>query len=215
MESWCTPRKSCPNYVAAMEDVLELYQGARDPSRPLVCVDELPVQFFGEVAAALPPRSGSPAKQDYEYIRNGSGSVFMAFAPLEGKRLIYVAPGATRTGPDYAHFLRMISDEWLPDAREITIVQDNLSSHSKGSLYRAFPAPEARRLARHFDFHFTPKHASWLNVAEIELSALCGQCLNRRIPEIHTMREQVRAWESDRNNRGAPINWQLPMKRHE
>ena len=143
-----------------MEDVLEYYQSARDPSRPRVCVDELPVQFFGEVAPALAPRPGSPAKQDDRYIRNGSGSVFMAFAPLEGKRLLYIAPGATRSGADYAQLLRLIADEWMPDARGSTLVQDKLITHSKGSSYGTFPAPEARRLARHFDFHFTPTHAS-------------------------------------------------------
>lgn len=192
-----------------MEDVLELYQSARDPSRPLVCVDELPVQFFGEVAAALAPRPGSPGKQDYEYVRNGSGSVFMAFAPLEGKRLTYVAPGATRTGADYARFLGMVSDQWLPDACGITLVQDNLSTHSKGSLYGAFPAPEARRLARRFDFHYTPTHASWLNIAESEISVFVRQCLSRRIPDEATLRSEAKAWERSRNATATKARWQF------
>ncbi len=192
-----------------MEDILELYQSARDPLRPLVCVDELPVQFFGEVAPALGPLPGSPAKQDYEYIRNGSGSVFMAFAPLEGKRLVYVAPGATRTGADYAQFLRMIADEWMPNAQEVTLVQDNLSTHSKGSLYGTFPAPEARRLARHFDFHFTPTHASWLNVAESEISVFVRQCISRRIPNEATLRHEADAWAKARNATATKAKWQF------
>ena len=191
-----------------MEDVLELYQSARDPSHPLVCLDELPVQFFGEVAAPLPPRPGSVAKQDYEYIRNGSGSVFMAFAPLEGKRLLYVAPGATRTGTDYARFLRMISEHWT-DAHRITLVQDNLNTHNKGSLYATFPAAEARKLARHFDFHFTPKHASWLNVAESEISIFARQCLNRRLRDEKTLRHEAKAWEHARNATATKARWQF------
>ena len=192
-----------------MEDILELYQSGRDPLHPLVCVDELPVQFFGEVAPALAPRPGSPAKQDYEYIRNGSGSVFMAFAPLEGKRLVYVAPGATRTGADDAQFMRMVADGWMPGARGITIVQDNLSTHSKGSLYGAFPAHEARRLARHFDFHFTPKHASWPNVAESEISVFVRQCISRRIPDEATLRHEADAWAKSRNATANKARWQF------
>lgn len=195
--------------MAAMEDVLDLYHQPRDPARPLVCVDELPVQFFGEVAAPLPARPGSPAKEDYEYVRNGSGSLFVAFAPLEGERLTYVSPGATRTSRDYAQFMRAVSGEWFPRAERITVVQDNLGSHSKGAFYAAFPAPEARALARRFEFHFTPTHASWLNVAESEISVLARQCLARRIPDEQTLRSEAKAWERRRNRAAAKAKWQF------
>jgi len=191
-----------------MEDILDLYHQPRDPARPLVCVDELPVQFFGEVADRLPARPGTPAKEDYEYVRNGSGSLFLAFAPLEGKRLTYVSPGATRTSKDYAEFMRMVSG-WFPGADRITVVQDNLSTHSKGAFYTAFPAPEARELARRFEFHFTPTHASWLNVAESEISVLARQCLARRIPDEETLRRETKAWERERNRTASEAKWQF------
>jgi hypothetical protein len=192
-----------------MEDVLDLYHRPRDRARPLVCLDELPVQFHGEVAAPLPVRSGDTAKEDYEYIRNGSGSAFLALSPLEGERLTYVSPEATRTAVDYAEFLRMISEEWFPEADRIVLVQDNLNTHTPASLYKAFPPEEARRLARRFEVHYTPKHGSWLNVAESEISVLSRQCLSRRIPDKDTLRAEVAAWEKRRNESAKETNWQF------
>ena len=209
VESWCTPPKDDANYVAAMEDILWLLHQPRDPARPLLCIDEVPIQFHGEVAPELPARRGSPAKRDYEYVRNGSGSVFMVFAPLEGKRMTYVAPGATRTGTDYAELLRIVAEQWMPGVASFTVIQDNLSTHTKGSLYRAFPAPDALSLARKFDFHFTPKHASWLNPAESEISVLVRQCLSRRVPDELALRAEVKAWEARRNEIAAKANWQF------
>lgn len=211
VESWCTPPKDDANYVAAMEDILWLLHQPRDPTRPLICIDEVPIQLHGEVAAALPPRPGSPGKEDYEYVRNGSGSVFMVFAPLEGRRMTYVAPGATRTGRDYAGLLRIIAQEWMPEAGGFTVIQDNLSTHSVGSLYRTFPAPEALALSRRFELHQTPKHASWLNPAESEISVLVRQCLSRRIPDETTLRRETAAWEARRNEVAATATWQFTV----
>jgi len=171
-------------------------------------MDEVCVQFLAHLDEPLPTLPGSVAKEDYEYIRNGSGSVFLAIAPHEGIRFTYVSEGATRTACDYAEFLRQIS-EAFPEAEEIVLVQDNLNTHSPSSLYKAFPPDLARALAIRIDSHFTPPHGSWLNVAEAEISVLSRQCLARRISGEHELRDEVKAWTDRRNQSANKTNWQF------
>jgi hypothetical protein len=164
-----------------MEDVLDVYHRPRDPQCPVVCLDETSKQLIAEIRVPIAAKSGRPARIDYEYERNGTANIFMLFAPLEGWRHVEVTD--RHTGVDYAHLLKQVSDTWFPNASKIALVQDNLSTHKPASLYEAFPAAEARRLAERFEWHYTPKHGSWLNMAETELSVLSGQCLDRRIPD--------------------------------
>ena len=162
-----------------MEDVLEVYQRPHDPECPLVCLDETSKQLITETRVPIPAKPGHPARHDYEYERNGTANLFMMFAPLEGWR--HVKCTDRHTAVDYAQALKDLSDTHFSNAEKITLVQDNLNSHKPASLYEAFPAPEARRLVEKFEWHYTPKHGSWLNMAESELSVLSGQCLDRRI----------------------------------
>ena len=173
------PPKANAAFVAAMEDVLEVYTRPHDPSRPLVCLDETSKQLVAETRAPLPMQPGQVARSDYEYRRNGTANLFMLFAPLEGWRHVKVT--GRRTSIDYAHVLRELSDVHFADAKQIVLVQDNLNTHSPASLYEAFPPCEARRLAQRFEWHYTPKHGSWLDMAEAELAVLSSQCLDRRI----------------------------------
>ena len=210
MQSWCTPARDGPSHVAAMEDILWLLHQPRDPARPLICIDGAPIQFHGEVSPALPARRGTPARQDYGYVRNGPGSVFMVSAPLEGRRMTCVAPGATRTGGDYAQLMRIVAQEWMPGVERFTVIRDNLSTHSRGSLYGAFPAAEAQALALRFDLHFTPEHASWLNPAESEISVLVRQCpLAPDQPTGMPCAVRVKAWEDRRNEAAVKAVWQF------
>ena len=163
-----------------MEDVLDVYHRPRDPACPLVCLDETSKQLLKETRVPIPPRPGRPARTDYEYERNGTANIFMLFAPLEGWRHVEVTD--RHTAVDYAHLLKDVSDRWFPDAAKITLVQDYLNTHKPASLYEAFPPEEARRLVERFEWHYTPKHGSWLNMAETELSVLSSQWLDRRIP---------------------------------
>ena len=163
-----------------MEDVLDVYHRPRDPECPVVCLDETSKQLIAETRVPIAAKPGRPARIDYEYERNGTANIFMLFAPLEGWRHVEVTD--RHTAVDYAHLLKQVSDTWFPNASKIALVQDNLSTHKPASLYEAFPAAEARRLAERFEWHYTPKHGSWLNMAETELSVLSGQCLDRRIP---------------------------------
>jgi hypothetical protein len=190
-----------------MEDVLDVYTRAHDPKRPLVCLDEATKQLIKETRAPLPMRSGCPERHDYEYERNGTSNLFMMFAPLEGWRHVKVT--ARHTALDYAEVLRELADVHFPDAEKIVLVQDNLNTHKPASLYEAFPAAEARRIVERFEWHYTPKHGSWLDMAESELSVLSRQCLDRRIPDTDTLKTEVAAWESDRNKHHAKADWQF------
>lgn len=194
-------------FVANMEDVLEVYQRPRDPKRPLVCLDETSKQLVAETRAPIAAKPGQPARHDYEYERNGVANLFMMFAPLEGRRHVKVTD--RRTAVDYARALKDLSDTHFPDADKIVLVQDNLSTHTTASLYEAFPAAEARRLVERFEWHYTPKHGSWLDMAESELAVLSTQCLDRRIPTKPKLIAEVAAWEQDRNKHHAKADWQF------
>ncbi len=190
-----------------MEDVLDVYARPHDPARPVVCVDEGGKQLIGDVREPLPARPGSPAKRDCHYARGGVANLFMAFEPLAGTR--HVEATGRKTSVDFARFLRTVSDERDPAAAAVVLVCDNLSTHTPAALYEAFEPAEARRLAQRFEWHYTPKHGSWLNVAEMELSALARQCLDRRIPDAATLRREVSAWERDRNAAVVRVDWQF------
>lgn len=193
-----------------MEDVLEVYTRERNPSRPLVCLDEATKQLVKETRIPLPMETGCPERVDYEYARNGTANLFMLFAPLEGWREVKVTD--RHAAADYAHLLKELSDIHFPDAAKIVLVQDNLNTHCPASLYRTFAPEEARRLVERFEWHYTPKHGSWLDMAEIELSVLARQCLSRRVPDKETLTNQVRAWTDYRNNHNAKADWQFSPK---
>ncbi len=201
------PPDSNASFVAAMEDVLETYQKLRGPNRPLVCLDETSKQLIVETRAPIPAKPGQPARHDYEYERNGVSNLFMMFAPLEGWRHVKVTDH--HAAVDYAQVLRELSDLHFPDTDKIVLVQDNLSTRTPASLYTAFPAPEARYLANRFEWHYTPKHGSWLDMAESELAVLTTQCLSRRIPDRPTLEKEVAAWERLRNKHHAKADWQF------
>ena len=201
------PPKENAAFVAAMEDVLDVYTRPHDPRQPLICLDETSKQLVEETRAPIPMEPGQPARFDYEYKRAGVANLFMAFAPLEGRRLVTVTD--RRTSIDYAHFLRDLSDIHFADSEKITLVQDNLNTHKPASLYEAFAPDEARRLVERFAWHYTPKHGSWLNMAEAELSVLGRQCLARRIPDKETLEKEISEWQNRRNNLGAVMNWRF------
>ena len=190
-----------------MEDVLEVYKRPYDPKRPVVCLDETSKQLIGEVATPVPAAPGQVVHYDYEYVRHGVANIFMISEPLAGQREVEVTD--RRTKKDYALCLRKIADEMYPDAEIIVLVQDNLNTHSPASLYEAFEPSEARRLTKRFEVHYTPKHGSWLDMAEIELGVLGRQCLARRIDNVDDLRGEVRAWTTDRNAAGTKVNWQF------
>ena len=190
-----------------MEDVLEVYQRPHDAEYPVVCVDETSKQLIAETRVPIPAKPGQPARHDYEYERNGTANLFMMFAPLEGWR--HVKCTDRHTAVDYARVLKDISDTHFPKAKKIVLVQDNLNTHKPASLYQAFPAAEARRLVERFEWHYTPKHGSWLDMAESELSVLSSQCLDRRIPDQQTLIEEVAAWEDGRNRKQVKADWQF------
>ena len=209
-QQWVIPPKSNAAFVAAMEDILDLYTQPRDPERPLVCVDESSKQLIVETRAPIPAQPGCPARHDYEYERNGVANLFMIFASLEGWRHVEVTDHHAAT--DYANILKAIADIYCRDAKQIRLVQDNLSTHKPASLYEAFPPEEARRLVERFEWHYTPKHGSWLDMAESELGALATQCLDRRIPDKPTLASEVAAWEVNRNRRHTKADWQFTTK---
>jgi hypothetical protein len=190
-----------------MEDVLEVYHRPYDEKRPLVTLDEASKQLVGEVVQPLPPQPGQPERFDYEYVRNGTANLFMVSEPLLGWRAVQVTE--RRTAKDYAEVLRWLAEEVHPDAEVIVLVQDNLNTHALASLYEAFAPEQARRLAERFEVHYTPKHGSWLNVAEIELSVLARQCLDRRIGTAEELRREVGAWEAERNERAVQVRWRF------
>ena len=199
------PPKANAAFVAAMEDVLDVYTRPYDPARPLVCLDETCKQLIAETRTPEPMQPGQPARHDYEYKRNGTINLFMLFAPLEGWRHVEVTE--RRTAIDYANILRDLCDIHFPKAEKIVLVQDNLNTHSRASLYEAFEPAEARRIIERLEWHYTPKHGSWLNLAESELAVLSSQCLDRRIADASTLKTVVDAWRSRRNTNNAKANW--------
>jgi len=203
---WVIPPEQNADFVATMEHVLGVYRRPYDPKYPVVCLDEMPRQLIGETRLPIPARPGIVAKYDYEYKRNGTCNVFIAVEPLAGKRMTKVTKH--RKMPDWAQFTAEI-DKMYPEAEKITLVQDNLNTHKPGSWYETFSPEKARRLMERFELVYTPKHGSWLNVAEIELNVLSGQCLSRRIGEIERLKREVAAWEQSRNNANAKVNWQF------
>jgi len=190
-----------------MEDVLDVYERPYDSKRPVVCVDESNKTLHNTPHGSLPVEPGQAQRQDYEYKRNGTLNLFMAVEPLIGKRRVSVTD--RRTKQDFAEFLRYLSDEVYPQAETIILVTDNLNTHSPAGLYERFEPAEARRLAQRFEWHYTPEHGSWLNMAEIELSVLSRQCLARRIPDKQTLVTEIAAWEQDRNDVKVQIDWQF------
>jgi hypothetical protein len=190
-----------------MEDVLEVYARPYDRQRPVVCVDEGGKQLIGEVRSPLPMRPGKPSRHDNEYFRGGMANLFMAFEPLAGERHVKVTEH--KKSIDFARMLAALSDEYYPHARQLVLVCDNFSTHTPAALYEAFVPQEAQRLARRFEWHYTPKHGSWLDVAEMELSVLSRQCLDRRIADMPTLEREVRTWEQKRNAAVVKVNWQF------
>ena len=191
--------------MAAMEDVLEVYAEADDPRRPRVNFDECSVELHKDARPPEPVGPGRPARVDYEYVRNGTANLFVVVDPTAGRRHVTVTE--RRTKADFAEQMRRLCDEWYPDAERVRVVLDNLNTHTVGALYEAFAPAEARRLAAKLEFHYTPKHASWLNMAELELSVLARQCLSRRIRDAATLAAEVKAWEDARNRDKVKINW--------
>jgi hypothetical protein len=206
-EYWCIPPDHNAHFIANMEDILDLYQEPYDPHAPLVCMDETSKQLIGELRKPTPAEPGKPARVDYEYERHGTANIFMFVDPLRGWRRASVTDH--RTSVDWALEVKRLLDEDYPDARVVKLVMDNLNTHSIASLYEAFEAAEARRLAKRLEIHYTPKHGSWLNIAEIELRVLSGQCLDRRIPDKNELIYEVSAWMRDRNKKVVGVDWRF------
>jgi hypothetical protein len=206
-EHWVLPTADDPDFVCAMEDVLDVYERSPDEKRPLVTLDEASKQLVADVTPPVPMQPGRPTRQDYEYERRGTANLFMLFAPLEGWRHVKVTE--RRTIVDFAHVLRDLSDVHFPEAEKIVLVMDNLNTHKLATLYRAFPPAEARRLYERFEVHHTPKHASWLNIAECELSVLGRQCLARRMDSQELLTTEVAAWQQVRNAAEDRVDWQF------
>ena len=203
------PQKS-GEFVACMEKVLDVYKRPYHVDYPVICMDESPKQLIEEQRESIAMKPGRESRVDYEYIRNGVVNIFMANEPLGGKRWVEVTE--TKTKKDWAMFIKRIADEQCPKAKKITLVMDNFGTHTAGALYETFEPVEAKRLSDRFEFIFTPKHGSWLNMAEIELHVLNGQCLNRHMSSLKKIKEQVRAWQRQRNNKDRKINWQFTNK---
>ena len=206
-EQWCIPPQANADFVYHMEDVLAVYQRPHDPRRPLVCMDELCVQRLGETQEPLPVRPGESAKEDYEYTRHGTCNLFLAFEPLNGQRQVSVT--ARRTKQDWAHWVKDLVDVRHPDADGIVLVCDNLNTHTPAALYATFAPAEARRLTEKLEIHYTPKHGSWLNMAEIELSVLVRQCLKRRLADTDAVERETTAWQARRNASSAKVDWRF------
>ena len=195
--------------MARMEDILDLYCLPYDQEVPLICMDEQPRQLVKEMRTPLAGSTGKPARYDYEYERNGTANIFLFTEPLAGWRRVDVTERRTRV--DWARQIREVLDVYYPDAKRVRLVMDNLNTHKTASLYEAFPPEEARRLARRLEIHYTPKHGSWLNIAEVEFSALSRQCLDRRIPDIETLRDEAKTWERTRNGRQKGVDWRFKI----
>ena len=201
------PPEQNGEFVACMEDVLEVYRRAYDADYPVVCMDEQPTQLIKETRVPLPMEPGQPEKYDHEYERNGTANHFLFTEPLGGWRRVSVRERKTKQ--DWAQEIKVLLDEDYPEAKRVVLVCDNLNTHGLGSLYETFPPEEAWRLAQRLEIHYTPKHGSWLNVAEIELSVLTKQCLDRRIPDVSTLRRETAAWADRRNADQTGVNWQF------
>lgn len=206
-EQWCLPPEQDAEFVCAMEDVLEVYHRPYDEKRPLIALDESSKQLIGETKKPWPAAPGQPERFDYEYVRNGTANLFMISEPLLGWRAVQVTE--RRTAKDFAEVVRWLAEEVHPEAEKLVLVMDNLNTHKLASLYEAFPAEQARRIAERLEIHYTPKHGSWLNVAEIELSVLTRQCLNRRIKSMDELRNEVAAWEEARNEKQVEVRWRF------
>jgi len=206
-EYWCIPPTEDAEFVANMEDILDVYHQPYNPDCPLWCMDEKPYQILGERREPLPMRPGDIAKTDSEYVRNGTVSIFCFVQPHSGRILHAVEP--TRTAVDWAEKIKYLADEVEPNAKKIILVMDNLNTHSIASLYKAFPPEEARRIARRLEVHYTPKHGSWLDIAEIGINVMTRECLNRRIPSIEALRQELKVWNAEYDKDPSPVNWQF------
>lgn len=200
------PPEQNSSFVASMEEVLDVYKRPYNPKRPVICMDESPKQLISESRQAIPMTKGREARIDYEYVRHGMANIFMANEPLKGNRIVEVT--RFKKKPDWANFIKQIAEQY-PEAEKITLVMDNFKTHSASSLYETFEPEEAKRIWDRFEFVFTPKHGSWLNMAEIELHVLNAQCLNRHLADFETVAREVDAWKRDRNNKDSKINWQF------
>jgi len=205
---WCIPPEKNSAFVAAMEDVLAVYARPYDSKKPVICMDEKPYQLLDLTCNPIPMKSGSPQKEDYQYIRMGTCSIFIFTEPLAGWRVAEAYP--QRTKIDWAHRIQWLLDQQYPKAEKVILVMDNLNTHTISSLYETFPPDEAFRLAQRLEIHYTPKHGSWLNIAEIELSAMAAQCLgNKRIPNLITLNRELAAWHVKRNQSQKGVDWQF------
>jgi hypothetical protein len=206
VRSWCIGKPST-RFVAKMEDVLDVYARPYDVQRPVVCVDECSKELRSTPRGSLPMAPGQPEREDYEYARHGTANLFMSVEPLSGRRRVRVSQ--RRTSVDFAEELRLLVDLDYPEVDQIVLVTDNLNTHTPACLYEAFPPSEARRIANKIEWHYTPEHGSWLNMAETELSVLSRQCLSRRIADAQTLADDVAAWQAARNASVAKIRWQF------
>ena len=210
MKGWVIPPEKSSEFVSNMERVLDVYKRPYNKDYPVVCMDESPKQLIEDVCPSKPMKSGQQARVDYEYVRQGVVNIFMANEPLQGKRFVEVTEFKTKR--DWAVFVKSIADEQYPKAKKITLVMDNFKTHAASAFYETFEPAEAKRIWDRFEFVFTPKHGSWLNMAEIELHVLNGQCLNRHISSIEKIKQEVDAWQKYRNNKNSKINWQFTNK---
>ena len=210
MKGWVIPPEKNSDFVANMERVLDVYKKPYDPAFPVVCMDESPKQLIEEGKQSQSMKPGYETRVDYEYIRHGVVNIFMANEPLRGKRFTEVTEFKTKK--EWAVFVKRIANEFYPKAKKITLVMDNFKTHAASAFYETFEPTEAKRLWDRFEFVYTPKHGSWLNMAEIELHVLNGQCLNRHISTMEKIKEEVEAWQSNRNNKNSKINWQFTNK---
>ena len=206
-EYWCLPSKADADFVAHMEDVLDVYERPYDPSRPVVCMDEKPYQLLGEARQSWAMRPGDDKKVDSEYVRNGTCSIFAFVEPLGGRH--HACALRHRTATDWALQIKYLVDVMYPDVEKITLVMDNLNTHAPSSLYKAFAPHEANRIWKRLEVHYTPKHGSWLDIAEIELNVLTRQCLNRRIATLAELQSEMEAWEKERNELKSKVDWQF------
>jgi hypothetical protein len=208
-QKWCIPTVIGAEFVWRMEDILDLYAEPYQPDYPVVCFDELPYQLVSETRQSLPLQPGRPARYDYEYVRQGTCNLFLFLQPLAGWRQVKVT--RRRTKQDFAHCMHELVHVFFPDAQKIRVVLDNLNTHTPAALYDTFPPEHARQLVRQLEFHYTPKHSSWLNMAEIEISVLVGQCLDRRLGHMELVQQEVTAWQDERNERQASIDWRFSV----
>lgn len=209
LNRWCIPPKQNAGFVASLEDVLAVYARPVEENLPLVCIDEFAKQLLSETRAPVPAIPGHLAREDYEYVREGSVSGFMIAMPHLGQRDVFVGDDGRRTALDFAACLDHIANNLFPAARKIVLVMDNLNTHKEASLYEAYPPEKARALCERFEMHYTPKHGSWLNIAEIEIGLLSRTCLDRRIGTVEEFKKQVKAYLVGKNAESKPINWQF------